>query len=286
MHHAHSAACACHRVVQSSGRVGHYIDGGPLHKRQKLECEGVRFYGDRINLEHYGFEAFTGAAPLRRLRQSQLEAAKRVCVCAVPKLPDVVAGVDVSYASATQGVASYALVEVGSGALIWSACIHQAVSFPYISSYLAFRELPLHVALLAHVRKQGRLAPVVLVDGTGILHPRRVGIASHLGVLAEVPTVGVTKKRLCGQVNLLAMGPGDLRLVWHAGEAIGLAFQPKANVKPIYLSPGHKVDLAFVKALAPLLAHGHKLPEPLYWADRLSRGAVKDTAPRQPGLFS
>jgi len=229
LHHAHTDGCPCHRVVQSSGRVGNYIDGGPLRKRARLEGEGVHFHGDKINLAYYGFGAFATETPLQHLRGVQIEMTKQVCLKAVPGLPSIVAGVDVSYASASRGVASYALVEVGSGKLIWSTSIRGDVAFPYISSYLAFRELPLHLELLAHVRQQGRMAPLVLVDGTGILHPRQAGIASHLGVLAKVPTIGVTKRLLCGSANLLAMAPGDLRQILHEGEAIGLGFQSKAN---------------------------------------------------------
>src|SRR5207244_392523 len=109
--------------------------------------------------------------------------AKKVVLRGRRGVPRFVGGVDVSYRGAHEGVAAYALVEVASGKLVWSTMIRRPVRFPYITSYLTFRELPLLVALIEEVRAQDRLAPVVMVDGTGRLHPRRAGIASHLGVV-------------------------------------------------------------------------------------------------------
>ena len=116
------------------------------------------------------------------------------------------------------------------------------------------------------------MAEIVLVDGSGILHHRHAGIASHLGVVASLPTIGVTKKLLCGRVDLSAMGPGESRPVVHEDQLIGAALRPTAgSLRPIFLSPGHRVDLAFCERLWRQLLTGRRLPEPIYWADRLSR---------------
>jgi deoxyribonuclease V len=139
--------------------------------------------------------------------------------------------------------------------------------------------------LIQHVRKKHRLAPVVLVDGTGILHPRHAGIASHLGILADVPTVGVTKKLLCGQVRLGGMAVGETRSVLLEDQPWGIALKSKANAKPIYISPGHGVDIEFTRTLVRRLLQGHKLPEPLYWADRLSREATRRNGTEGPRLL-
>jgi deoxyribonuclease V len=151
------------------------------------------------------------------------------------------------------------------------------VRFPYISSYLSFRELPLLLDLLDEVRAAGQLSPVVLVDGTGILHPRHAGIASHLGVLAAVATVGVTKKLLCGKVQGGDMRPLEARPVVLDDRPTGIALRPTAgSLRPIYVSAGHGVDLAFAERLVRRLLLGRRLPEPLYWADRLSRRCAKN----------
>lgn len=271
LHHSHEAHCPCHRVVQSDGHPGRYIAGSFLAKKQKLEAEGVGFHGDKLNLAYYGFEDFVDKKPLGALRALQEKLSKQICVQPCVASPMQVGGVDVAYPCEGQGVAAYALVDVHTGRLVWSTTVQLQVRFPYIPTYLAFRELPLLLALLQTVKEQGKLAPVVLVDGTGILHPRHAGIASHLGVLAQCATVGLTKKLLCGQVRLTGMGTGHMRPVFLGERLCGMAWKTKANAKPVYLSPGHGVDLDFVQTLLPQLLRGHRLPEPLYWADRLGR---------------
>ncbi len=287
LNHPHSNKCPCHRVIQATGQAGHYISGNTLDKRQKLEDEGIEFYSDRIHLDYYLFEAFISEPPLIELRGLQDKLKQQIKLSPMKELPDQIAGVDVSYINPQKAVAAYVLVDLKSGKRIWSTSVQHPSPFPYISSYLAFRELPVHMKLIEKVRQAGKLAPVILVDGTGILHPRHAGIACHLGVVTDVPTIGITKKLLCGEVNLVGMQMRQSRTVIHQEKPCGLALQTKANVKPIYLSPGHGVDLEFVKVLAPRLVQGHKLPEAIYWADRLSREIAQDknNPSREKSLF-
>jgi len=275
LNHPHSDKCLCHRVIQSTGQVGHYISGNVLDKRQKLEDEGIEFHSDRIHLDYYLFESFVSEAPLIELRELQNQLNQQIQLNPVDELPDQIAGVDVSYINPQEAVAAYVLVDLKSGKRLWSTTVRHPSPFPYISSYLAFRELPVHLKLIDKVRQAGKLASTILVDGTGILHPRHAGIACHLGVLANVPTIGITKKLLCGEVNLMGMQVGQERTIIYQEKPCGLALQTKANVKPIYLSPGYGVDFDFVKALALKLIQGHKLPEAIHWADRLSREAAR-----------
>ena len=204
-------------------------------------------------------------------------------------------GVDVGYPEPEMGLAAYALVETATGELVWSTTVRRRVTFPYISTYLSFREIPILLDLLDEVRSAGRMAEVLLVDGSGILHHRHAGIASHLGVAAALPTVGVTKKLLCGQVDTEGMAPGESRPIWEKrgqgqfvrstrravpanwtcplfSRLIGVAIRPTAGSRrPIFISPGHRVDVAFCQRLVKKLLTGRRLPEPIYWADRLSR---------------
>jgi len=276
LNHDHKGDCVCHRVVQSTGQVGNFINGNPIEKRHKLEAEGVRFHGDKINLDHYGVSVFATDAPLARLRNLQTELSKQLCPKPPNTLPQVLGGVDVSFTADGRGVAAYVNVDTVTGRLFWSTTISRSVNFPYISSYLAFRELPLLLDVVAKARAHNRLSPVVLVDGTGVLHPRRAGIASHLGILTDWPTVGVTKKRLCGEVNLTGLTLQQARAVFLDEELCGIAVQSKRGAKPIYLSPGHRTDLDYVRSLLPRLFKGHKQPEPLFWADRLSRETARE----------
>ncbi len=97
-------------------------------------------------------------------------------------------------------------------------------------------------------------------------------MASHLGVAASLPTVGVTKKLLCGRVDIEGMAPGESRPVVHDEQLVGVALRPTAGSRrPIFISPGHRVDVAFSEELVRRLLTGRRLPEPLYWADRLSK---------------
>ena len=190
----------------------------------------------------------------------------------INRVPKFVGAVDVAYPSPGVGSAAYALVETATGKLVWSTAVRREVTFPYISTYLSFREIPVLLDLIDAVQAAGRLAEVLLVDGSGILHHRHAGIASHFGVVAEIPTIGVTKKLLCGTVDIKQMQPGESRPVVHDDLLIGFALRPTASsLRPIFVSPGHRVDLAFSEQVVRALLFGRRLPEPLYWADRLSR---------------
>ena len=279
IHHEHGAACPCHRVVRAGGQLGEYIDGGPRAKARRLAAEGVRVVGGSVDLAACELSEFLSDRPLEKLRHVQEEMVAKVALRKRRRVPKRVGGVDVSYPSPDRGVAAYALVDVESGSLVWSTTIRRPVSFPYISTYLAFRELPILLELIDEVRRAGRLSEVVLVDGNGILHPRRAGIASHLGVAASVATIGVTKKLLCGSVHLDALRPRESRPVVLDDRVIGIALRATAGSgRPVFVSPGHRADLAFAERLVRHLLFGRRLPEPLYWADRLGRRAARAEA--------
>ncbi|HYW78972.1 MAG TPA: endonuclease V, partial [Thermoguttaceae bacterium] len=210
--------------------------------------------------------------PLQRLSTIQETLRSKVSIRPRRRIPKLIGGVDVSYSRSDQGTAAFALVDVESGRLVWSTTVRRRIAFPYITSYLTFRELPILLDLIHEVRAAGRLPEVVLVDGSGILHPRHAGIACHLGVAASLPTIGVTKKLLCGQVEIEDMQPSESRPVVHEDRLLGMALRPTSGSRrPIFLSPGHRVDVMFSERLVRSLLLGRRLPEPIYWADRLSR---------------
>jgi len=272
LHHIHNAACCCHRVVRAGGAIGGYVSGCVRDKAMRLIEEGVILCDDRMDLSRFGFESFVSDRPLEVLRRVQESIQSQIVLCPRRRMPKLVGAVDVAYPNAEEGMAAYALVETETKTLAWSATVRRRVTFPYITSYLSFREIPILLDLLDEVRAAGRMAEVLLVDGSGVLHQRHAGIASHLGVIESVPTIGITKKLLCGQVDLKGMAAGESRQVVHEGQPIGAALRPTAgSLRPIFVSPGHQVDLAFAERLVRLLLTGRRLPEPLYWADRLSR---------------
>ena len=279
LHHNHGHDCGCHRVVRASGELGGYIDGGSAAKQRRLRGEGVGMIRESVDLDVFRLpaEQLVCNRPLEILQRTQETLTALVSLRTRKRIPNLVGGVDVSYPTPTKGIAGYALVELETGRLAWSTTVHQTVTFPYITSYLAFRELPIMLELLKAVNTAGRAADLLLVDGSGILHQRHAGVASHLGVTASVATIGVAKKLLCGSVDLAGMEPEESRPVMHEGRRIGVAVRPTAGSRrAIFISPGHGVNLAFAECVVRRLMLGRRLPEPLYWADRLSRQAGRD----------
>jgi deoxyribonuclease V len=129
--------------------------------------------------------------------------------------------------------------------------------------------------LLEDVRKQQKLADVVIVDGNGLLHPRFAGIASHVGVLAGVRTIGIGKKLLCGRSNLEGMKADDPRPVLYHDRLVGMAWKATSTSRPIFVSPGHLIDVAGAMRVVRRLGFGHRVPEPNYLADALSRRTAR-----------
>lgn len=165
--------------------------------------------------------------------------------------------------------------------IAWSTVTQRRVEFPYISSYLAFRELPVLLDLLAQVRAAGHEPDLLLVDGGGIAHPRRMGLATMLGIAADVATVGVTKKLLSGAVDLQDLHFGEERPIRDAQQhKVGIATLawPRSR-KPIFVSPGHRISVQQAVRLVRGQLGARRLPDPVYWADQLSRRAAAALPP-------
>ncbi len=188
--------------------------------------------------------------------------------------PRLIAGVDIS-APRFQGrvrgtvvVLSYPELEVAE-----VGAVERTVDFPYIPGLLSFRESP--VILAAYERL--KLAPdLVLVDGQGIAHPRRFGIASHLGVLLGVPTIGCAKSLLCGAHGPLAAARGSTAQIEHEGEVVGMALRTRDGVRPVYVSIGHRVDLKAAVGWVRDCCRGCRLPEPTRLAHQAASGNLRD----------
>jgi deoxyribonuclease V len=285
--HRHDADCRCHCVVLAGGIVGKYVSGETRNREKvaRLEAEGAAVVGGRIDLDAHRFELprSAKAAPLARLREMQAAWAEKFSSEGHADAPRSIAGLDVSYIGATRAVATYAVVEPGSLDLVWSVSIEREVRFPYISTYLAFRELPMLWDLVDAARAAGRLADIHLVDGSGVLHQRRGGVATCFGVSTGLTTIGVTKSLLFGRADRSRLSAGEwtyVRDVDGSPQGAALKTTPRGK-KPIYVSPGYRIDVdAAVRIVEQSLA-GHKLPEPLYWADRLSRKDARRAASRR-----
>jgi len=144
-----------------------------------------------------------------------------------------------------------------------------STAFPYVPGLLSFRELP---AVLAAFGQLGRQPDLVLCDGQGIAHPRRFGIACHLGVLLDLPTIGVGKSRLTGDYAMPGPERGDRSALCDGGTRIGTVLRTRARVRPLFVSPGHRVGLDSAAVWVLRCVTRYRLPEPIRAADRLASG--------------
>uniref|UniRef100_A0A7C2K315 Methylated-DNA-[protein]-cysteine S-methyltransferase DNA binding domain-containing protein n=1 Tax=Schlesneria paludicola TaxID=360056 RepID=A0A7C2K315_9PLAN len=256
-----------HRVVLRTGEVC-------LAQAALLAAEGVPF-ADSSHVElSCRWAEFAASFPLRQLRDWQTEQIRHADWETERTLPEVIAGVDLSYASPDLAVAAYAAVDVATGKIIAEHTTTAAVTFPYIPGYLTFRELPPLLALLDDVRRQGPLAPVILVDGSGRLHPRQAGLAVAVGVCGGCVTVGVSKHQLCGRVREDELVDG-CPTIWHQDERLGVKLTTGSKRRTVFLSPGTGIDLASSLRMVQAVWRTERLPRPIARADALSRTVAK-----------
>lgn len=143
--------------------------------------------------------------------------------------------------------------------IVETQTVEDSIDFPYVPGLLSFREAPL---TLAACEKLSVTPDLVLVDGQGIAHPRRLGLASHLGLFLDTPTIGCAKSRLCGSHQTPGHEPGSYAELVDGDETIGAALRTKLGTKPIYVSIGHKVDLEAAIYWVTECCRGYRLPEP------------------------
>ncbi len=180
-----------------------------------------------------------------------------------------VAGVDVGFkAQGKIACAAVAVLEFPALKLCEEAHAYMPVTFPYLPGLLSFRELP---CVLKALEQLQALPDLILCDGQGIAHPRRLGIASHLGILLDRPTIGVGKTRLVGCHAQVPERRGAWVPLIDRGEIVGAVLRTRQRVKPIYVSPGHKISLITAVKQVMACTSRFRLPDPIRLADRLSR---------------
>jgi deoxyribonuclease V len=190
----------------------------------------------------------------------QKELAKKVEIIPLEKEINYIAGADVSLnlfsTTMYAGIEVFTFPEMIP---VTHALVKTETTFPYIPGLLSFREIP---ALLECWEKLSLKPDLVVVDGQGIAHPRRIGIASHFGVLANVPTIGCAKNILTGNYTEPALTRGSFSHIIDKEEVIGAAVRTKDRVKPVFISPGHLITLDQSLSLIKQVTQKHRLPEP------------------------
>ena len=178
-----------------------------------------------------------------------------------------VAGVDTGYRN---GIAHAAVVVISLKDLktLEKAVAAGAVTYPYVPGLFSFREGPVILEALEKLEKPPDL---LMIEGQGIAHPRRCGIASHIGMLLDIPTIGCAKTRLVGDYREPQRTRGSTSLLKDGEETIGAVVRTRTGVKPLFVSIGHLMDLNDCVRLVLQSCRGYRLPEPLRRADHLSR---------------
>ena len=172
----------------------------------------------------------------------------------------LIAGVDVSANRfSTLLTAGIVVWDKQTGSIVDSAYARAEQEFPYIPGLLSFREIPILIQALTNLHTR---VDAILVDGQGIAHPRRLGIAAHLGLLIDVPTVGVAKSRLVGTHAPLDEAAGSTAELMLGHDIIGTVVRSKTGTKPLYVSPGNHIDHASALKLVQECMRGYRLPEP------------------------
>ena len=179
-----------------------------------------------------------------------------------------VAGVDMGFEdNGTISRAAVAVLSFPDLQLQEQSIAKRATTFPYIPGFLSFREIP---AVLDALQKINTIPDIILCDGQGIAHPRRLGIASHLGVILDMPTIGVAKSLLIGKYEEVPQEKGSWQPLIHKNETIGAVLRTRSHVKPVYVSSGHRVSLPTAIDYVLRCTPKYRLPETTRIADKLA----------------
>lgn len=218
------------------------------------------------SLHHWQIDVNEAMEIQRRLAKQVLKSSGLIT-------PRFIAGVDVS-ASKSHGMATGAVVvvEYPEFTLAEVKVIQGKVDFPYIPGLLSFRESPL---ILQACQELGITPDLFMVDGQGIAHPRRLGIASHLGLFLDTPTIGCAKSRLCGWHDAPAVEPGSCADLVDGDEKIGAVLRTRLGTSPVYVSIGHKIDLRAAIHWVLACCRGYRIPEPIRLAHQAAGGNLK-----------
>ncbi len=185
---------------------------------------------------------------------------------------ELVAGCDVSF-SRDLGCAAVVVMKLPEFEIVEKEIFIDFVEYPYIPGLLAFREGPL---LLQAINKLKIKPDIFIFDGQGIAHPRGLGIASHMGVLLDIPTIGCAKSILIGKYQNLGNKKGDFSPLIYRGKIVGYALRTRENVKPVFVSPGNLCNFEDAREIVLKCCKKYRLPEPLRQAHIESNAHIQE----------
>jgi deoxyribonuclease V len=204
---------------------------------------------------------------LNEARRIQFKLKDRIKIVHLKGTPKRVAGVDAAF-SGGNIIGTACLYTYPGGKLLEEVYSVTKYTFPYVPGFLSFREGPVIIKALSKLTIK---PDIILFDGQGIAHPAGMGIASHLGILLKIPSIGCAKSRLLGDYEEPGQSKGIYSSLTYRGETIGAVIRTRDNVKPLFVSPGHMVDLNGAVEIVMNCLNKYRLPEPLRRADYLSK---------------
>ncbi len=206
-------------------------------------------------------------------RQIQLDLASSVRREGRVASPARIAGMDISVQRfAAEGTAAVVVLSYPGLELLECRVQTGPIGFPYVPGLLSFREAPLLLETCAGLKCKPDL---IMVDGQGIAHPRRLGLGAHVGLLLDVPAIGCAKSRLCGAHETPGDEAGSTAALTDGDEVIGAVLRTKTGVKPLYISTGHRIGLDEAVKWVLACCRGYRLPEPTRLAHLAAGGNLK-----------
>ena len=209
-------------------------------------------------------------------REIQRTLRDRIRQCRLPKTPEWVAGADVSYEKRTgMAYAAVVVLRLTDLEIVEAATAQGPTPFPYVPGLLTFREAPMLLQAFSRLRTR---PDVVIFDGQGIAHPLNMGLAAHMGLWLQIPSIGCAKKRLVGKFDMPGPERGQSSDLWYHSRVIGAVVRTKNRVKPVFVSPGHLITLEESVALVLRTCTTYRLPEPTRQAHLLVNRLRKSAA--------
>jgi deoxyribonuclease V len=219
-------------------------------------------------------ESFIWPTNIGDARAIQIGLKDKIKIIPLGKSPVFIAGVDAAFFE-DKVVGTACLYKYPELILLEEAFAVLRVLFPYIPGFLSFREGPVITEALRGLKTKPH---IILFDGQGIAHPKNAGIATHIGVILDIPAIGCAKSRLVGEYTTPGLKRGDRSFLKYHGRTIGTVLRTKDNVRPMFISPGHKIDLEGSIKIVLGCTGKYRMPEPVRKADFLSKKIKRDLA--------
>ena len=201
----------------------------------------------------------------------------RIRVAPIARRVRTVAGTDCAFLDGGRSIVAAAILcDAATMDVVHTATDIRPCTFPYVPGLLSFREAP---AVMAAVAKLPHRPDLLMCDGQGLAHPRGLGLASHVGLLLDLPTIGVAKSRLCGEHRMPGAARGCRTQLRYHGRVVGAVVRTRTNVRPLFVSVGYRVALADAVRWTLRCGRGVRLPEPTRLADRHVAQAKRSDKP-------